>query len=551
MRLFLLLLTAAGAMAQPQVYPNRWVYVSRGLGSDRDVDDIREIARVASEHGLNGMVLAAGLDTLDLKPPAYFDRLQAVKQILDERGIELVPTLFSAGYGGAVISHNRNLAEGLPVKDALFVVSRQTAYPTPDPPVAIVNGNFEDYSGNTFRGFNFHDRPGEISFADTDVFHSGAASLRFENFQNYPNGNARVMQEVPVKPYRCYRVTVWIRTENLRPAPRIQILSTTGRAMAPLDFSVPATGDWRKLTAGFNSAGEEKVRVYVGVWAGTSGKYWVDDLAIEEVGLTNVVRRPGTPITVRSEGNEVEYEEGRDFEPIRDPTLTFRFDHEGPLIRLTSNSRIQDGERLRVSYYHGVSINDGQVSICMSEPEVYEIWAKQARLVHQYLAPRRYLLSMDEIRAGGSDEACKRRGMSMAEILGDCFTRQYQMLKDVNPDAEILTWSDMLDRNHNAHGDYYLVDGDYTGSWDYIPKDMVIMCWYYQKRRDSLSFFSGLGFRTFAGAYYDGDTLDNPKGWLEALDQTPGAAGIMYTTWQNKYGLLADFGDLVSNRDQP
>jgi hypothetical protein len=50
---------------------------------------------------------------------------------------------------------------------------------------------------------------------------------------------------------------------------------------------------------------------------------------------------------------------------------------------------------------------------------------------------------------------------------------------------------------------------------------------------------------TAAGAYYDGDTLDNPKGWLEALDGTPGAAGIMYTTWQNKYGLLAGFGDLM------
>ena len=72
------------------------------------------------------------------------------------------------------------------------------------------------------------------------------------------------------------------------------------------------------------------------------------------------------------------------------------------------------------------------------------------------------------------------------------------------------------------------------------------MCWYYAKRAESLAHFSGLGFRTLAGAYYDGDTLDNPRGWLEALDGTPGAAGIMYTTWQNKYGLLAEFGDLVS-----
>ena len=136
----------------------------------------------------------------------------------------------------------------------------------------------------------------------------------------------------------------------------------------------------------------------------------------------------------------------------------------------------------------------------------------------------------------------------MAEILGDCVTKQAEMLRDVNPEADVSIWSDMLDPNHNAHGNYYLVDGDYTGSWNYIPPDLGIMCWYYARRRESLAHFSKLGFRTFAGAYYDGDTLDNPRGWLEALDQTPNAYGIMYTTWQSKYALLADFGDLVSKR---
>jgi hypothetical protein len=75
---------------------------------------------------------------------------------------------------------------------------------------------------------------------------------------------------------------------------------------------------------------------------------------------------------------------------------------------------------------------------------------------------------------------------------------------------------------------------------------MGIVCWYYEKRVASLEHFSKLGFRTLAGAYYDGDTLDNPKGWMEALAKTPNAQGIMYTTWRNKYGLLAGFGDLVS-----
>ena len=119
-------------------------------------------------------------------------------------------------------------------------------------------------------------------------------------------------------------------------------------------------------------------------------------------------------------------------------------------------------------------------------------------------------------------------------------------ITSLEPDAAVYAWSDMLDPNHNAHGDYYMVDGDFSGSWDFVPPELRIVCWRHSTRRASLDFFSARGFRTVAGAYYDGDDLSNPLGWLEALRDTPGAEGIMYTTWQNRYGLLADFGDLVS-----
>lgn len=545
-----LLIAALGCLVWPQgkVYPNRWVYVSRSLSSDRDVEDIREIARTAAEHGLNGIALAGGLDRLDLQPPAYFDRLRQLKQICDDYQLELIPEFFSVGYGSSIISHNRNLAEGIPVKDALFVAAKGEARLFPDPPVAFFNGGLEEYEGNRLQGWRFHDQPGEVSFVDTAVFKEGAASLRFENFTLNPYGHGRLMQEVPVKPRRSYRVTCWVQTEALAPAGvfKLQVLAESGRALAPWDPQVPVSSDWRKLTLGFNSWDLDKVRIYAGVWGAQSGKFWLDDFRIEEVGLVNVLRRPGTPVTLRSEATDLVYEEGTDYAPIADPTLTFRFDHDGPPIRLLPGSRIQEGERLRVDYYHGMSINQGQVTVCMSEPQVYEIWREQVRLVHQLLAPRKYFLSMDEIRAGGSCQACKRRMMSMAEILGDCLTRQLNLIREQNPEAEVYAWSDMLDPNHNAHDNYYLVDGNFTGSWWYVPQDLGIVTWYYAKRRESLAHFSSLGFRSLAGAYYDGDTLDNPMGWLEALDETPGACGIMYTTWQNKYELLAPFGDLVS-----
>jgi len=540
-------LTATSALAGGKVYPLRWVYVSRGLRGEQDVEDIRGIVRTAAEHGLNGMVLAAGLDRLDLQPPEYFRRLEAVKAVCKQQGIEIVPIVFSAGYGGSVLAHDRNLAAGLPVRDALFVVKGGEARLVADPAVQIANGGFEQHKGDRLTGFRFHDKPGEVSFIDTETFKQGRASLRFEGFGKFPHGHGRVMQEVKVAPHRCYRVSCWVRTDGFEPqrALRIQVYGAHG-PIASHDPRMHGTVDWRRVAFGFNSADHEMVRVYAGCWKGETGRFWLDDLRIDEVGLINVLRRPGTPVTVK--GGDTVFEEGKDYARIEDPKLNFRFDHDGPPIRILPGSRIQEGERLRVSYYHGMAIGRGQVSVCMSEPKLYEIWREQTKLIQQHLAPRHWLLSMDEIRMGGSCQACQASGKSMAEILGACVTRQFQMIREANPKAEVAIWSDMLDPNHNAHANYYLVEGDFTDSWKHVPKELIIATWYFRKRRASLDHFSKLGFRTLAGAYYDGDTLDNPKGWLADLDQTPKAIGIMYTTWRNKYALLAPFGDLVSKR---
>jgi len=542
-------LAAAQCLAGGKVYPCRWVYVARGLRTAQDVEAIRSVVQTAALHGLNGMVLSAGLDRLDLQPPEYLKRLQVVKALCEKHEVELIPIIFSAGYGGSVLGHDRNLAAGIPVRDALFVARGTEARLEADPPVRIVNGGFEEHEGHRATGYRFHDKPGEVSFVDTEVFKEGGASLRFETAGMDRHGHGRLMQEVAVRPHRCYRVSFWAKTEKLGPERAFRVLVLAGkRSLAPWEPGVPATTDWRKVTFGFNSFDRESVLVYVGCWGGREGRFWVDDLRIEEVGLVNVLRRPGTPLTVRGETSGAVYEEGKDYAPVADPKLNFRFDHDGPPITLLAGTRIQEGERLRVSYYHAIAVNHGQVSVCMSEPKLYDIWREQVRLLHKHLAPKRYLLSMDEVRAGGSCEACTRRKTSMAQILGDCITRQHAMIREVNPAAEVLVWSDMLDPNHNAHGDYYLVEGDFTGSWKHVPNDLVIVCWYHARREPSLKHFSGLGFKTLAGAYYDADDLENPKDWLEALDATPGAVGIMYTTWQNKYKLLAPFGDLVTKR---
>lgn len=560
-----------------KVYPERWVYVGRSFDQDEQVEELSEIARTAAEHGLTALVLS-GMDRISLGNAEYLERLRKVKAIADQCRLEIIPAGFNTGYGGAILDHNKNLAEGMLVKDALFVAHGSEARFQPDSPARLENGSFDEFHGNRFAGFDEQDEPGRKTFVDQAVFHSGRASLRIENFgaatadtkastgkpalspyldrvnEYAPGATARVAQEIRVTPNRCYRVSAWIKTEDADPVSLFSIKAFTpdGRDLCPFEPPAPApTSDWRRATTAFNSWYADRVRLNFGVFEGKKGKVWVDDIELEEVGLMNVVRRKGAPLTVRDEASGTVYEEGRDFAPIHDPQLDFLWTHEIPLIALPPKSRIQEGARLRVSYYHGTTIYNDQVSACPSEEQTREIWKEQFPLIEKIFSPKRYFLNVDEVRVLNRCEACRRRGLAAAEILGQMTQWLYDQVRAVNPKADVVVWSDMFDPNHNSQGMYFLVDGSLENTWQFLPKDMGIVLWYFDRREASLEFFSSRGFRTMAGAYYDADDLKNPEGWLESMDHTPNAIGIMYTTWANKYKLLAAFGDLVSKRRQP
>lgn len=527
-------------------YPDRFVWVfGWNLGQDSEVAAIGQVLDAAGQHGLNGAVVSFGLDTLCKRTPAYFRRVDEVKQACARNKLELIPAIFSVGYGGGCLAHDRNLAEGLPVNNAPFVVKGNEARFVPDDTVHGTNGGFEDFKGHKLAGFKFHDQPGEVSFVDKQVKHSGQAALRLENFGSNPHGHGRIMQELNVRPRRCYRIRVWVKTEGLEPksAFRVQVLAGK-RSLAPREFNLSSAADWRPLTMVFNSLDFETVRLYAGVWGGKAGKVWLDDWAVEEIGPLNVLRRPGTPVTVRSEDGAVTFAEGQDYAPLEDPKYSpYKVDRDWPALRLLPGSRLREGQRLQVSWYHSMAINESQVTVCMAEPALYDIFDHEAKLLAERLHPRRIMLNMDEIRMGGTCRACQ--GRNMAELLGECITKQAQILRRHNPGAEIYLWSDMLDPTHNAHGDYYLVEGDFTGSWNHVPKDLVMAVWGGAPREQSLRFFSEQGFRTLASCYYDADNLDAVKSWLQVARPIRHVRGFMYTPWQRKYELLPAFGDLL------
>ncbi|HJW87745.1 MAG TPA: hypothetical protein VJ440_14020, partial [Candidatus Brocadiaceae bacterium] len=528
-------------------YPHRLFYVSSKLDNDGEVGNVCSVVRSAAGAGFNGMVFSSpGLERLGVEFSGYAKRLKEVASVCKENNIEIIPMVFSLNSDDSTVFHDKNLVEGLPVKDAPFIVWNGDAVLVPDQSVRFPNGGFEDYVGDQIKLYQLQDVAVQVIFADKSVHKEGKASLRFEKQEQDAGTKGYVAQEVRVKPYRSYKVTFWVKTEGLNPPTSFlpQVHGKDSRILMELNPVLQTIGDWRRMTFGFNSCDNSTVKIYLGLSNWVSGKLWVDDLSIEEVAPLNVLSRPGTPVAIRNKKTGATYEESCDFAPIVDSKMNFRFDHDEPLVKIVPNSSIKDDDRLLISFYQGIALHESQVSFCMSEPKLFELWHDQALAIHEAIAPNKYFLNVTQVRAGGTCETCKLRGISMAQILGDCVTRQMGVVREINPNAEVFIWSDMLDDNHNARNNYYLVDGDLTGSWNYIPKDLIIVCWYHKLRNESMHHFSSQGFKTLACVNSD-KGVGEIKDWLQALKNTPDANGAMYTSFENDYTKLASFGRVV------
>jgi hypothetical protein len=99
----------------------------------------------------------------------------------------------------------------------------------------------------------------------------------------------------------------------------------------------------------------------------------------------------------------------------------------------------------------------------------------------------------------------------------------------------------MFDPTHNAHDNYYLVNGTLAGSWEGLPADALVVNWNSgAKARESMEFFSKRGNRQILAGYYDAPP-ERIKDWLKQAEGVKGVCGVMYTTWQNNFSDLEAF----------
>jgi hypothetical protein len=510
------LLVTASVHAQRQL----WLYYPTNLLVEKNVDKLAEIWKRAADSGYTHVLLAdSKFSRLGQMDKRYFDNVERTKKIAAELKLTIVPAMFSVGYSNDLLNVDPNLAEGLAVKDALFVVKDNVARLEADPAV----------------GFK-----AKWGFVDEFVKVEGNTAT-IEGHSS----NARMNQKIKVSPYRHYHVSVEIKTADYTGKPEIKALAGGGVSLQWTNLGVKKTQDWKTHHVTFNSLNNSEVAVYLGSWGSAKGTLQWRNWKIEEVGLMNVLRRPGAPLVVKA--GDKALEEGKDFEAVKDPAGgtkpwpgEWEVWHESPAIKTKG---LADGTQLRVSWYHPHIIYDGQVTCCPSEPGLVKALEDQAGRMKKLWGESAggWMMSHDEVRCLNQDASCLATGKTPGQILADNVRLCTKLLEG----KPTYVWNDMFDPHHNAvKGPYYLVNGDLSGAWEGLDKSVIIMQWNFGKRDASLKFFADRGHKQVIAGYYD-DAPEQIKTWLESAAKVEGVVGVMYTTWRNDYSQVEAFAKLA------
>lgn len=547
-------------------FKERWVYYPGDLtGSAEAVENGAAFIKHARESGITHILVADGPEVGSEVSEETLHNAGRIVAVAREAGITVVPGVYPIGYSLRFLGRYPELSAGIPVRDARFVVTGRTAAPDSREAPDVQNPGFEETSAGNLTGWSRQDLAGQHSMLDNTIKHSGKASLKITGLEKLPasaRGEARVGQALKVKPFHNYILSAWVKSENLQAEAEDFVLLFSGnrqRRHSYTNLRVATNQDWTRHSIIFNSLEADAIDFSVGVTDARRGTIWFDDIAIVPAGLTYLVRREITPLSVKSEDGKILYREGEDFEPLSTQPLSFaREVPAAPLLRLTARSRIRDKQALLVSWFHSATIYNDQKVCSVQEPRIFDLMDEQVRKTVKMWPTGALFMNYDEIRIGGWEVQPPGENLGLGQMLGRHVTKGVDIIKKHAPGAKIYVWSDMFDPYHNAFPYdepafskekqfYYLCNGNWNGSWEGLPSEVIIMNWNgTENAPQSLRWFAGRGHRQVIAGYYDNDPRQNIRMWLTAMEGVGNVDGMMYTTWQNNFKRMPDFFRLLS-----
>ncbi|MBV9760716.1 MAG: hypothetical protein JO340_09135 [Acidobacteriaceae bacterium] len=548
-----ILLCSPTLWPRPSAAPELWYWHHSYLANDKAVEASAALIDRAVAAGYTGVAFwDSSLSFMSDKfwPAENVARLRRAIEYASSRGLKVMAPVAPFGFANDALQVDPNLAEAQRVIGARFQVDRTATRLEPVNSFAgLANSGFEAGEADWF---STHDSGIAL---DTSVAHSGRASAVIRDAR----GNARFRQAIAVTPWRQYHLRLFFKSENFRGLAQLGLLDREHEDEQRLNAQIPAAGnhDWSRLDLMFNSQESTRAWLYMGVWGGSTGTLWLDDVQIEETALVYAVRRAGAPLKVYDADHpSFVFQEGADYDPIADPRMTATRTpftdsyHEPAPVTLPASTRLRPGQRVDMDFYAVFPIPGlMQAAMCLTDPGVLEWQRRNARAIREVLpSGAGILMQYDEIRQMNSCASCRAKKLSAGALLDWSLAESVRTYSGVFPDSRLYVWSDMFDPYHNARDHYYYVEGDLTGAWKGLPANVTVVNWNLDRLRDSLAWFAGgdrrqnIAHAQIIAGYYDkGDGAAAARAELEQAAGIPGIAGLMYTTWGDDYSQLEPF----------
>jgi putative membrane-bound dehydrogenase-like protein len=165
----------------------------------------------------------------------------------------------------------------------------------PEPVNLIANPSLEDLGNDAPKSWRRATYGGQAQFEVAEgVAHSGQRSVKITSDQGADAGWA---QTVTVKPGTRYRLSAWIKTQDLKKGSglgaqlNLHELQRVGKT-GPIN----GTHDWTKVTSEFETGGQSSLvlNLLFGGWGRSTGEAWFDDVELIDLGPASGAPAPGS-----------------------------------------------------------------------------------------------------------------------------------------------------------------------------------------------------------------------------------------------------------------
>lgn len=536
--------------------PELWYWHHSYNINSGNLEKSRALIDQAARAGYTGVVFwDSGLNYLgsDSWPARNEGFLREAMSYADRKHLKIIAAPSLYGSSNETLEANPNWAESQRSIGTQFQVDKsgkrlvlRNSFP------GLENGGFESGKRDWFS-------TGDPGLGINTISHRGHASGVIVDAPR----NARFRQKFPLEPWRQYHLRFSYRSAQFRGNAMVSVYDARSLEKVRFNATLQTAGDrdWTQLDYTFNSQDSTQGYLYFGVWGGSSGILWFDDVSIEETALVYLTRRPGAPLKVYDPADSRRvYQEGTDFRRIEDGRMvstkapfTDEY-HQPPPVLLTDSTSLHPGEIVAIDYYSALPVPGLHgVSMCMTEPAALKWVSQNGRAVDSVLPKGAgIVLGYDEIRQMNSCASCRAKNLTAGQLLAWSVGQTAKTYSSVARGRPLYIWSDMFDPYHNAHKNYFSVEGDLSGGWEGVPSRVTVLNWNLDRLHDSLLWFSGrtekqpLAHGQIIAGYYDrGDGAAEARNELAASSGIPGVQGFMYTTWNDDYSQLAPFAATV------